>query len=424
MALRKPKKATEIGGATPPPVTVASRTEDHEEPAVADQTRLSASPHDDRSGILDALSLPLKDSTEERNRASNSEVEGPLGAAAAPPDEAVSNSRGPRDDTGAEDRSQPALPMVPAIETLIIGEETTFNKAAWWSEKNWTRLNDAGYPGDISSQIGTTGSVALLGASLRGRKHRLAGQPNQDAFATLTLERDDNATHLIAAVCDGMGSAQHSAHGARAAALVAPRLIASCLKTWADGDIEQLRIGLETEPASFLKDLTEAVVAVVNPPLPQWLQEVNLSPPANTEISEMQTTLTCAVLDLRHGDDIPGLLITVGDSPAFKLEGEGPTPLETPSDHTGLWTSSTDGLLGATGWSITEVQVGRDSPLLLCSDGLGNFLSHGTEATTLGRYITHQWRTPIRQIDFVRDLAFDLASADDDRTAVVIWNRS
>lgn len=423
MALRKPKKATEIGGVTPPPVTVTSRPGDQEEPELADQTHLSASPRIDSGGKPDALSLPFKDSTAERNHdlAVKLEVHP---AAAATPAEAATSFRGLRDDTRADDQNQPTLPMVPAIDALIIGEETTFNKAAWWSEKNWTRLNDAGYPGDITSQIGTAGSVALLGASLRGRKHRLAGQPNQDSFATLTMEYDDEVTHLIAAVCDGMGSAQHSAHGARAAALVAPRLIASCLKTWAEGDIFQLRNGLEADPTSLLKDLTEAVVAVVNPPLPQWLQDTKLTPPANTEVSEMQTTLTCAVLDLRQGEDISGLLITVGDSPAFKLEDEGPTPLETPKDHTGLWTSSTDGLLGATSWSITEVEVGRTSPLLLCSDGLGNFLSHGTGATTLGRYIANQWRTPIPQIDFVRDLAFDLASADDDRTAVVIWNRS
>ena len=139
---------------------------------------------------------------------------------------------------------------------------------------------------------------------------------------------------------------------------------------------------------------------------------------------DLQTTLTCAIVDLQPGDGpLPGLLITVGDSPAFILGVDGPTPIDPAKDADGLWSSATDGLLGATKWTITDIELAPAHPLLICSDGVGNFLSHPSGPTILGEYITTKWSHPIHQLDFIRDLSFDMTSADDDRTALVIWNR-
>ena len=115
------------------------------------------------------------------------------------------------------------------------------------------------------------------------------------------------------------------------------------------------------------------------------------------------------------------LLGFVGDSPAFKLTAGAWEAIEPAKDHDGLWSSSTQGVLGATEMLIAEVTVGPDDALLLSSDGVGNFLIFNGAPTAVGIDLASRWRRPLGMHDFIRDVSFDLQTADDDRTAAMIW---
>ena len=87
----------------------------------------------------------------------------------------------------------------------------------------------------------------------------------------------------------------------------------------------------------------------------------------------------------------------------------------------GLWSSSTQGFLGADQMLLVPVEMYPGDGLLLSSDGIGNFLTFNGEPTLLGRDLASLWSAPVPMLDFVRDASFELQSADDDRTAVMIW---
>ena len=421
------QRAKEIAGETVPAVTIESQTAPEGEPSTHDPTEptpsdlAESSPTQELPTAAPAPEHP--DGFSDKPDEQQTRLMPPAPIPHAQSEHQTADA--PGDQTVSTQTKPPGPSATAAIEPLIIGNESTFHKAPWWSQNNWTKLTNAGQPSDVTSQIGTAGPIALISTSIRGRKHRLTGQPNQDSCATVTIRGDDDQdTFVIAAVCDGMGSAQHSEHGARAGALITTALLENCLLTWADNDLRRLKEGLIGGQTALLQDLTDVITSFLNRPMPNWLQDAALQPPAGAILEDLQTTLTCAIVDLRpDAETLPGLLITVGDSPAFILGVDGPTPIDPEKDADGLWSSATDGLLGATKWTVTDIVLTQAQPLLICSDGLGNFLSHPSGPTTLGEYITTKWSQPIHQLDFIRDLSFDMTSADDDRTALVIWNR-
>lgn len=299
----------------------------------------------------------------------------------------------------------------------VYGDKTTFGKEPWWSEKRWWKLASAGEANDIRTHIGTFGDLAMAATSLRGNKHRLNGQVNEDSFAVSTVTVEDGRQFLLVAVCDGMGSAAYSSFGARLAAHTVVSVLAEIVRADPDAYVETLN----TKGSIFLGLVTQRVCG--------YRDEEFDAPPVSkdaVDLNDLQTTLTfaivpCVVAD--QADETREVTIgIVGDSPAFRLSvGRGWSPIEPAKDNAGVWSSSTAGLMGATDMLLTRVEMWPGDALLVSSDGVGNFLTFNGVDTPLGDDLARRWAQPVGMLDFVRDVAFEMPSADDDRTAVMVW---
>jgi hypothetical protein len=297
----------------------------------------------------------------------------------------------------------------------LYGEKTTFGKAPWWTSKGWWKASGDHEAHDIRAHVGTVADLAVAACSLRGNRHRTTGDPNQDSFSIALATNEDGApTHIVACVCDGMGSAEHSAFGARLASIaVATRLAESV-----HGDVNALFVDLSTHQKRFIDRITELVLDSCG--------SVPGSPPKGTRLQDLQTTLTFAIVEATEPLHARAALVgSIGDSPLFVLRsGELELIAAGKDAEDAVFSTATSGLLGATAMSLATVSLAPGDGLVLTSDGVGGFVVHNGQPTALGRDLGQQWRQPVGLLDFVIDLSFEMASADDDRTAVVIWSRN
>ena len=313
------------------------------------------------------------------------------------------------------------------VDPLIIGESaTTFGSEPWWTEKNWNRLPSSGGTNGFRIHNGVIGNLAVCGGSMRGRRHQLAGQPNDDSFDIVTVSDAANEpAWLVVAVCDGVGSAAYSNTGASSTASHAAALIAHSLRANPNMTPKAYAQAFSTQCSQFLSLLTGAVNRHLQSFNDRWMQELEFTPPTETSLDELQTTLTVLVLRAipdeagRH----EGAIISVGDSPTLRLCESAITPLEPVIEDAAIWSTATNGALGADTAVVQLVDIASGCALMVATDGVANFLTHHEEPTALGTHMMNSWRTPIDTATFVRDLSFDLASADDDRTAVMVWVR-
>lgn len=97
-----------------------------------------------------------------------------------------------------------------------IGEPSSFARHDWWDkDKEWCQVSPLGMSSDVVCDIGTSGTLAIAAASLRGHKHKVSSEPCQDAFSLRTATSLSGQGYVIAVLCDGMSSAKHSEYGAR-----------------------------------------------------------------------------------------------------------------------------------------------------------------------------------------------------------------
>ena len=263
---------------------------------------------------------------------------------------------------------------------------------------------------DLACDAGTVGTRAVAAVSVRGHKHRLAGEPNQDAFAIRWVATDAGPL-LVAVVCDGMSSARHSAYGARRVAnLVAGEL--------ASGLGERLLVDERADG-----DVTPALARVIAT-ASSW-SATDLGAPADcpdeVTAADLETTLTFAVVECGDGAAVrrrldrrqPGLRaprrsVEATRTPARRRRG--PRDLRDPGP-----------VLLASIRRSGAARIDAGAALLLCTDGIGNFLDDGDHALALGERLADAWRTPVDILTFANQASFDLPTADDDRTAVMIW---
>lgn len=321
--------------------------------------------------------------------------------------------------------AEPMPPLVaPKIEPLLVhAEPTTFAQVPWWTRRRWTLTATSGPPNDVVAQSGVFGSLAVAGASIRGRKHRLHGGRNEDAFAIDARRAGDAAEErwIVLAVCDGMGSVPHSSYGSRTAADAVVAVLSAAAEDCND-DIDRLVGHLDRNVRPMLDAITKAVQRGISAERSEWERSTYL-PRATAPIDELQCTLTFAVVDAQApaGSKVPAVVGTIGDSPAFHLFDGRIESIEPAKGDAGLWSSATPGLLGATTWTLSRVDIHPGGALLLTSDGIGNFLLHDSAPTRIGAYLAETWSRPVEQLELLRDVNFDVASADDDRTAVIVW---
>lgn len=302
-----------------------------------------------------------------------------------------------------------------SIRGRVYGEPTTFGSSPWWSERQWWRTSASGEANDVRAHFGRCGGLSLGAASLRGNRHRLGGVPCEDSFAVASAGGDDQRDFLIVAVCDGMGSVPHSAYGARITAQTTVMLLTRLINANPHGFGTQLR----EEQSDLLRSISEIVRGYRRfefgaPPIPK----------SEFDVSSAQTTLSLAVLPTDPRSDAEPLVATIGDSPVLVLADASWHPVTGLAEESGLWSSATDGVLGATSLAFATPDLTGANALLLCTDGVGNYLRFQGGPTELGADLASRWQRPVGHLDFLRDLSFEVVSADDDRTAAMIWMTS
>jgi len=308
-----------------------------------------------------------------------------------------------------------------AVTARVYGQPTTFGTEPWWSSKGWWKASADAEANDVQAHVGTLGPIAIAGVSVRGNKHRLRGEPNQDSFGVTVHRHDDTESEhqgeefAIVAISDGMGSAEHSHYSAR---MVAHHTLVMLRQEGKRHSFPDFIRTITTYEKEFLQELTRRT-------LEYRTHEFEAPGVSSTHLplDSLQCTLTFAVVPRRPEADGTrrAFLGFVGDSPAFRLADGGWQPIEPAKDHEGLWSSSTQGVLGATAMVTTELSLGPRDALLLSSDGVGNFLMFNGAPTLLGHDLARRWERPVGLHDYIRDVSFELQSADDDRTAAMVW---
>ena len=333
--------------------------------------------------------------------------------------------RGGGIDAESLELDQGRNPTFPQQETpLVVGDGvTTFGSEPWWTPKNWNKLSSGKEMRDLIVQNGVHADLAIAGTTYCGRRHQLRGAPNDDAFRIAPLAAV-SGSWVIATVSDGVGSAGYSAIGSAVAAEHATALIMHSLRRQ-QGEVSEYAALVRQQIARFLAKLSEAIQRQMQSAAHEWIASAEYTPPVETDLNELQATLTAVALRAEPNADgnFEGVLIAVGDSPALILRDGSFRPLLDDQESDGLHTTATQGVFGATDAHVKAFSLSPEEVLLLTTDGLASFLTHEGANTALGNYIATRWAEPIGAISFARDISFDLASADDDRTAIAIWPR-
>ena len=323
-------------------------------------------------------------------------------------------------DSVSSQSPPPALPtddasLVPIVSP-VYGPKTTFGSVPWWSEKNWWKISEAGEGNDVRAHVGTVGDLAIAVTSVRGHKHRLGGAVNQDSYATQTVTLEDGRSFIIVVVCDGMGSAQFSSYGARIFSQNMAQALAEAITSAPDG-----------YQSLLYENQSKVLHHVSNTVFDYRAREFDAPTISRDQITvrDIQCTMTFAIVPAFHQDPSDetryATMGFIGDSPAFLLENEEWQRVDENKDGSGIWSSATEGAINSEKMLLQEVALRPGSALLLSSDGVGNYIRFEEKPTALGHDLATRWAQPVGLLEFIRDVSFETQSADDDRTAAVIW---
>ena len=298
-----------------------------------------------------------------------------------------------------------------------IGEPSSFARHDWWDkDREWCQVSPLGMSSDVVCDIGTFGSVAIAAASLRGHKHKVSGEPCQDAFGLRTTQSLTGKKYVIAVLCDGMSSAKHSEYGARRTS----QLLAWSLAAMVEDQEEITEQGVKSLVPKIFEYCTQNL-------MPQKLNQFGAPGilPKNVVESDFFTTVTFLLVPAgsEEGEILEAIVGSIGDSAVFVR-----------NDSTSLWEevaavdSSSEILNPATSAfpatfdaKVSTFFVNKSDVLIATSDGVGNFINVRGNQTSLGTYLAKQWVKPVNLPTFINDVGFDLKSADDDRTVIAIW---
>lgn len=309
--------------------------------------------------------------------------------------------------------TSPTSDATAAIGTVdpVVVEPSAFGAAPWWS-RDWWRIPAGRLSGDVTCDAGTVGELAAIGTSLRGHKHRLDAAANDDAFVLRWADDRHGTRWLIACVCDGVGSAPRSAEGAR---FVAEHFCSAVSALIASDEWDARAIDRASLDA-IAADITATAQALL--------------PSDGHPLEDFETTMTFVAVEASPpvGAARRSTFGWVGDSPAFVLRSGDWCPIDPAATDDGpaaIMSTRTNGFFSSPSLDrVLDVPLMPDEVVLLSSDGIGSFLSDGTRTLRVGSVLADALARPVDVLRAVNLLSFDMRSADDDRTAVIVWQRA
>lgn len=327
-------------------------------------------------------------------------------------------------ESATERADKSGLLQSEAIVPPVIGSNPSrFFETPWWQvSRPLHGLSKDGYAGDIHCDSGTFGTVASIGATLRGLKHQVpnknsgAAEQNEDWFSTVCATSDIGKKYIISVVCDGLSSARFSSYGAKRTSTLLARDLALCISGMSVLDSKSL----QDEVSRSLKNQAETLTSWTNDEFgaPQ-IQATDVDP------LDFGCTVTAAIVsaeaDASGNHEI--WVGSIGDSPTLKLsKGQWSVVGDQDNDGDGILDTRTSAFPRDTECLLRKESFKKGDCIAVCSDGVSNFVFRNGSTLALGNYLSKRWGSPVEILTFINQLSFDLPTADDDRTAVVFWS--
>lgn len=240
------------------------------------------------------------------------------------------------------------------------------------------------------------GNWVVQARSSRGASHVHSGEPRQDSYA---LGRSKDGRFVIAAVADGLGSAERSNFGS----YVATRVAVSTLSA-------QLSEGVDV--AEILRSLPQRI-AVEMDELARGLIDENANGIATTLVVTVVPADQPAPIWLARVGDSDGLVLTLAGRWASGFGGGEGSAIETGT--TDVLPHHPDRV------EVRTIDGSKARALLLATDGVARVIEGSPEV--VGAAFAERLAEPVDTIDFQRLVDFKRKGAHDDRTVVALWHR-
>jgi serine/threonine protein phosphatase PrpC len=249
------------------------------------------------------------------------------------------------------------------------------------------------YRPDTVADGGNVFGLTVRAASVRGLYKRYTGGPRQD---DICLRVHQASGTLIAAVADGVSGAARSGLGAALAVRYATAAVARQLD---DDGVDWPRV------------FEQAAWALV-----EEQRRGDAGAGVDDAARSLATTLLVATL---RGSEVE--LASVGDSPAFVLEGKDYDAIVgEPVRGDELIGGAVDALPRDAGMvRVSRCSLKPGAVLLLCTDGLAMPLAGGDGE--VGQALARELARPPDVVDFARLLDFSRSTYDDDRSLIAVW---
>jgi len=305
-----------------------------------------------------------------------------------------------------------------SVEVPLIGEGSKFAVSDWWDishGKRWHKVPSSGLAADMNCDAGSVGDLAVCAASIRGWKHQVLGNQNEDSFYVGTTKDNSDNEYLLVIVADGLSSAKYSGYSARRSTQAIGRLLAREIQ-------QESHINAE----SITRNLKEVLPLVAKDVLKYRVTDYGAPPDFASELlpSDVFITLTIALVSaaLTSENNRQAVVAAIGDSPLYMMNSSGWSKITTEGINDEILDTQTKAFPAEVACIAQEITVDIDDVLVIASDGVGNFITDGQHTLALGAILQDKWKRPVDILSFLSHVNFNLKGADDDRTAVAIWS--
>lgn len=259
--------------------------------------------------------------------------------------------------------------------------------------------------------FGKENEFQVLAASHIGRGHRIQASPRQDTFFVFRW-----GPYIVIGISDGVSASKYSHVGAEIIAENAPQLIVEILKKNLGNE--------ENSWAALNRDLSKKLVAEYvtwkRRSLETFPEDVHLLREASADF--FAATLELVVLDASENDksEFPYLFVRVsGDGDLLLLEKSKRPAFQSVLGRVNSAKGPVGALPAFDGAPVTVTgTVERGQTLLLCTDGIGDFI--GTDRNWVRRMMRISSGQGTSYSDLANFVSYSPPEAFDDQTAIFI----